>query len=204
MNAGSDGSKPRSRGRDGAVMRTRPTASTTRSMSRSRSIVDPDLGVGRPAGQALAVGDGPAAGVRAGRLDVDRGAAATRRDPARRARRPRPRRGSAARPSRSDRDGGSAKKRIRSAKTRPGRVPRPSSRAMSGGQDERLVGDVEAGHPDRDRRLEDDRRGLRVGPDVELGGRRSCCPRRASRPSARSPRSARRGRARRAAAGRRS
>ena len=34
------------------------------------------------------------------------------------------------------------------------------------------MGDVEAGHPERDPRLEDDRGGLRVGPDVELGGGR--------------------------------
>jgi len=39
------------------------------------------------------------------------------------------------------------------------------------GQDERLMGHVEARHHDRDAGLEDDRRRLRVLPDVELGRR---------------------------------
>ena len=54
-------------------------------------------------------------------------------------------------------------------------------------EDERLVGDVQAGHPDRDPRLEDDRRRLRVGPDVELGrgGRVALAERPAHQPDGR-------------------
>ena len=71
MNAGSAGSNPRSRGVTAvdasaggrAPHPNRPTASTTRSISRSRSISEADRGVRRAAGQALPIGDRPAARV---------------------------------------------------------------------------------------------------------------------------------------------
>ena len=95
---------------------------------------DPDLGVDRPPGQTLVVGDGAAAAVGAAGLHVDAHGSgdAPATDPP--ARRRRPRHGSAAHPSRSARDGGW--RRSASGRRRPGpaRVPRSSSRAMSAGR----------------------------------------------------------------------
>ena len=71
-----------------------------------------------------------------------------------------------------------------------------------GVEEQRLVGDVEADHRDRQAAAEHDPRRLRVHPDVELGGRRPVALAHRRRPSGRCARSSAPGRARPAAAGR--
>ena len=175
MNAGSVGIEPEiARGDRGGATdahANRPTASTTMSMSRARSIETPTSALtGRPDRPSSSATVRPRVW-RPGRLDVD---PQRSRDDQVRDRQPGDRDGVVDRRSvppvavaMVDREEahqvGEDPPRSRAEPLEPGDVRR---------QHERLVGDVEAGHPERDPRLEDDRGSLRVGPDVELGGGR--------------------------------
>ena len=146
-------------------------ASTRRSTKRARSMSTPASTFGRQPPQALPVGDGPAPGQLAGRLDVH--PQQLGRDEARRG-------------EVGDRDGVVDRRAVpavavavvdgeEAEEVDPD--PRdPRAERLEAGdvglQEERPVGHVEAHHRDRDPAPEDDRGRLRVLPDVELGGRR--------------------------------
>ena len=171
MNAGSDGSNPRSRGVTRQGHGNCPTASTTMSMSRVRSIETPTSALtGRPDRPSSSATVRPLVWVPAVSTSIaqrSRDDQVRRRQPGDRDRvvdrRPVPPVAVAMVDREEAHEVGEDPTRSRAEPLQPGDVGR---------QDERLVRDVESGHPDRDPRLEDDRGSFRVGPDVELGGGR--------------------------------